>query len=137
MERNFNHEEISFEHEDEEFIYSFFGFPPSGIEKVKLRRVYPLPATGEEIVYPNGTILVAHTAILVLFKASSGGQPMIGFLPHALRAILRASSSREATINGLRKAIEAFPVRSPIAKVEEVMKFLGPYAPWTVSPQIE
>lgn len=136
-ERNFNHEELSFEHDEEEWIYVFFGFPPSGVEKVKIRRVHPLPPVSEEVVYPNGTAIVANTAILVLFKASMGGQPMIGFLPDLLKGILKASSGREATMAGLKKAIDAFAVKTAIAKVDDVMSFIEPYAPWGVTSQIE
>jgi hypothetical protein len=131
-QRTFNHEELSFEHDDEEFIYVFHGFPPTGIEKVTLRRACPLPASDHEIIFPNGTALVAHTAVLVLYKASLGGQPMIGFLPDVLKTVLRGALSRESTVAGVKRAIEAFPVKNAVAKVEDVMAFVEPYAPWKV-----
>ena len=133
-QRTFNHEEISFEHDDDEFVYVFFGFPPTGTEKVTIRRIIPHPSTSEETIYPKGKSSVGHTAVLVLYKASLGGQPMLGFLPDVLKTVLRNAGSREAMVTGLKSAIAAFPVVSPIAKVEDVMAFVEPYAPWTARP---
>jgi len=131
--RTFNHEELTFEHDDEEFIYTFHGFPPTGIEKVKMRRLKPLPATDlYDLVYPNGKLLSAHTAVIVLYKATTQGQPMIGFLPDVLRTVLKSTGSKEAMVAGLKKAFDVFPVKNPIANVDDVMAFVEPYAPWQV-----
>src|SRR5271169_258011 len=130
-QRTFNHEVLSLEHNEGEFIYIFHGFPPTGIEKVTLRRVRPLPASDDEINFPNGTSLVAHTAALVLYKVSLFcNQSMIGFLADVLKTVLRSAATRENTIAGLKRAIEAFPVKNAVAKVEDIMAFVEPYAPW-------
>lgn len=127
----FEREEVQFIHDDEEFIYNFHHFD-SG--KITFKRLDPTAPTqeAEVVIHPAGKTHLANTAIIVLYKAARSSQPMKGFLPNVLITMLELYASKEALNMDLEKAISSFQVKSPIASVEEVMKFAEPYSPWAV-----
>jgi hypothetical protein len=140
-------EEVEFEHDNVQYVYLFLepreddsnpsscstGPATNTHKRYQFRRKRPLCTIGEQQLLPGGKNIARHTAIVVLFKASEGGIGMVGFLPKVLKMILEKSNGREGMMNQLRLAIEGFQTVNPIASVEEVMKFVEPYAPWKVS----
>jgi hypothetical protein len=125
----FEREEVTFVHDDEDFIYSFHHFDTG---KITFKRIWPAAKSqeGEVVIHPSGQKPVANTAVIVLYKAASGGQHMTGFLPGVLRTMMSTYSTKEACVAHLTKAIQSFPVRSPIATIDDILKFVHPYAPW-------
>jgi len=128
----FEREEVHFIHDDEDFIFTFHRFD-SG--KITFKRLWPAAKfqEGEVVLYPQGEKSVANTAVIVLYRAASAGTKMEGFLPDVLRTIMSFYPNREALAANLTKSIQSFPVQSQIASVDDIMKFIAPYTPWTVS----
>jgi hypothetical protein len=128
----FEREEVSFIHDDEEFIYSFRF--DSG--KVTFKRLQPAAKFQETevVLHPAGEKAIASTAVIVLYKALGSGITLGGFLPDTLRTIMKLYPSKEALVANLNRSIQFFPAKTAIASVDAVIKFITPYAPWTVSP---
>jgi len=127
----FEREEVQFIHDDVEFIYNFHRFDTGKITFKRLDPTAPIQGA-EEVIYPAGKPHLANMAIIVMYKASESGQKMSGFLPNVLRTMLELNPSKEVTNTNLGNAILSFKVKTPIAPIEQVMKFVEPYAPWVV-----
>jgi hypothetical protein len=127
----FEREEVQFIHDDVEFIYNFHRFDTGKITFKRLDPTAPIQGA-EEVIYPAGKPHLANMAIIVLYKASASGQMMSGFLPNVLRTMLELNPSKEVTKNNLANAILSFNVKNPIASIEQVIKFVEPYASWAV-----
>lgn len=126
----FQREEVQFMHDNEDFVYRFDRFD-SG--KIAFRQLKPIGLAQEVDIYPNGKMQFANTAVIVLFKAATSGQPLKGFLPDVLRTMLDLYVSKDAMIANLSKTITSFQAKTPIAFMEDVIRFVDPYAPWTVN----
>lgn len=127
----FEREEVEFTHDDRDIIYSFHQFE-SG--KITLRRTWPTAPVHESeiVIFPEGGRKNVNTAIIVLYKATANGQPMRGFLPNALKTMLKLYSSPEVLLSNLKDSIDTFQSKTPIASVDKIMEFVTPYAPWGV-----
>jgi hypothetical protein len=132
---HFQREEVTFDHEGDSFIYIFHRFESGN---VSFRRKWntTVPQEPEVIIYPPHHNAIANTAVIVLYKCATSGthiDGLTGFLPDVLRTILDLYVSKEALAKHLHRAIDSFPVKKlKIASIDDVIKFLGPYAPWTV-----
>jgi hypothetical protein len=127
----FNREEVSFEHNGEEFIYSFHQFE-SG--RITFKRLWTNGHTQESEVeiYPAGEKSIRMSVPVVLFKAHASGLEMNGILPNILTKLLGLYSSKAQFETDVKYAINFFPVKTLISTVKEVIEFVAPFAPWTV-----
>ncbi len=126
-------EEIEFDDGDESFIYSF----RCRDSRITLKRV-PSPGVPHEPevdVFPNASMTAVNTAVLVLYKAAitDNGISVQDFLPATLRKLLTHYSSPERLEVNMREGTDAFAGRKlNNTPVEDIIKFLEPYTPWTV-----
>ena len=128
----FEREEVQFTHDEEDFVYSFHRFDTG---KITFKRLWPAAPLqdAEVIIHPGDKKPLANMAIIVLYKAATLGQQMSGFLPNVLRTMLDMYDSKETLKLQLSRSIASFQARNPIAELDQVVEFLDPYAPWSVS----
>jgi hypothetical protein len=131
---HFDHEEVSFVHDNEEFIYNFHQFD-SG--RITFKRQNKLAQEPEVEVFPAGEKQIRIFVPIVLYKVKSSGVKMNGILPEVLSKLLELYT-KEQFETDLKRALLVFPhVNTKIATVGEIMEFVAPYAPWTVIPELK
>jgi hypothetical protein len=127
--QNFDYEEVYYNYNNEEIIYTFI-LGESGRITFKRRRTAPTWQETDVEVYPGGGKAMRTSATIVLYAARSTTQ-MNGILPHVLGKLLSLYESREQFETDVKHGIAVFPQKD-IGTVGGIMEFVAPYAPWTV-----
>lgn len=127
-------EEIEFSHDGQDYIYWFFFRQSTITFKGGSTGTALSPQEAEITIHPEGDPSAVAKAILILYKAKTSGNIQIpGFLSKLMRILLSKCSSEEMLKEYIAKEISTFKTRTPIAKNEQVLKFLGQFPPMTVA----
>jgi hypothetical protein len=129
---SFDREEVYFEYNNEDFLYTF---QRSESGRITFKRMLTAPTWQETFVevYPGGEKAIRTSATIVLFAAHAMGTPMNGILPDVLRKLLGLYESLEQLETDMEHGIAVFPQKG-IGNVGDIMEFVAPYTPWAVFP---
>lgn len=132
-DNEFDREEVTFHHANEDFIFVFQRNFDSGEITIRRVRLANEPQDKEVLIYPNGNRQYINQAIVALFKSKNFSSPdPKSFLPAALRQILGIFFTKESLVKNAGKAIAGFPAKSHVGTIEDLIDFMLPYTQWVV-----
>src|SRR5438045_2393666 len=121
----FEWEEVTFNHNNEVYIYRFH-WPENG--KIRFKRMWPA-AKSHEVELGIDTSIQNVVAIIVLHKCvSTGTLPggLAGFLPEILKMILQLYVSKDLFKAAITDAYDSFGMKPTTIEIEGVIKFIEP-----------
>ena len=129
--------QVQFTHEDKTFAYTFHREPT----KITFQRNLDVQDSTQVVpqylftIYPAGDLRLVSVAVVVLYKVYTENAFHTNLVRDILPCLVGSISlSKEAWTSELKVAIHGFGGRTSIVDVDEILRFLEPYATWNSSP---